>query len=144
MPKASGVRWFASPPTSPPAVPRGTPLPIDWTDARLSTLWAYLDYLNTSSSLGSLRATCVTPPRSLSSAASASSYIKITTDAHLALALRGVLNQLNIKSMERQRLAESGGEASTGSTEASMDGEKFLKGRALLWVDEQGKGVLIA
>lgn len=68
--------------------------------------------------------------------------LRIACPAHLALALRGLLGQVSVRAMApRPRGAARG--ADRGDDEVADD-DKFLKGRALLWVDEEGREVLIA
>ncbi|GAA5881035.1 hypothetical protein JCM1840_007225 [Sporobolomyces johnsonii] len=158
LPHASPPKWFASPlpPTTsarrtknkllPVDEPRN-PLAIEWTSARLRALWAALDALHANTHFGSLRATCHIPP-TLDSDSSASNrapsakatllpeYLKVSTDAHLALALRGALDQMTVKGL----LWDEEG----ASEEDREDGDKWLRGRALVWVDEAGRAVLVA
>ncbi|GAA5867559.1 hypothetical protein JCM8547_001219 [Rhodosporidiobolus lusitaniae] len=158
-PVVSEGRWFASPP--PPTLPSRPPLlrngvrpspqeqkegkKIDWTDARLSCLWTFLDTLHENTALGSLRATCVSPP---SREGGGGEYLKVTTDAHLALPLRSVLAQVNVKAIRAPQRAErgekAGEEADREDEEDEEDGQKFLKGVGLVWVDEEGGAVLVA
>ncbi|GAA5896548.1 hypothetical protein JCM6882_005725 [Rhodosporidiobolus microsporus] len=155
IPHTSPARWFAHP-LAPSAASTSSPTrPIYWTDDRLRALWTLVDSLHQSGGLGSLRATCHIPPPTSSSSPDSStpsllSYLKITTDAHLALPLRGVLNQVNVKALllsssssatKSRRSEEGNGEEKKA---ASEDAEKFLKGRALVWVDEMGRAVLTA
>ncbi|GAA5843551.1 hypothetical protein JCM11251_001653 [Rhodosporidiobolus azoricus] len=157
IPHTSSPRWLPSYPIgrSAFASPSSSSLPhIDWTDGRLRSLWSFLDSLHKSGGLGSLRVHCHIP----SPSASLPSYLKITTDAHLALPLRGVLNQLNVKAMllsstgssnsggrKTRRKGEAGQEGDAGPARGGeVDVEKFLKGRVLVWVDEMGRAVFTA
>ncbi|GAA6026735.1 hypothetical protein JCM8097_005822 [Rhodosporidiobolus ruineniae] len=159
IPHTSSARWFTSspPPTRAPRTASAEvgepppPPPIDWTDDRLKALWSFLDTMHRAANMGSLRATCFVPPSSSSAASSPSagtsaspssalpSYIKVTTDAHLALAFRMALDTLNVRAMDVGEEKEKG-----KAREKSADRETFLKGRALVWVDEIGRAVLIA
>ncbi|GAA5992399.1 hypothetical protein JCM11641_002731 [Rhodosporidiobolus odoratus] len=169
IPRTSGVRWFTLPPAPSSARPSSSTLrgslrpeepppsiPIDWTDARLKALWTLLDSLHASSGLGSLRATCHIPPLEAplpitSRPASRTrpplpTYVKIITDAHLALPLRGVLNQLTVQAMDAMSQEKSGerAAAANGGKATTDDREKWLRGRALVWVDEMGRAVFTA
>ncbi|GAA5919351.1 hypothetical protein JCM1841_004356 [Sporobolomyces salmonicolor] len=161
LPHASPPKWFASPPPpsssarQPKNKPRSDDQPkpraIEWTSARLRALWAALDALHGNTHFGSLRATCHIPPSlsppSLASNVSGSDpspapkaalpeYLKVSTDAHLALALRGALDQVTVKGLLQDE--EGASEQDRG------DGETWLRGRGLVWVDEAGRAVLVA
>ncbi|GAA5890883.1 hypothetical protein JCM8208_003084 [Rhodotorula glutinis] len=88
--------------------------------------------------------------------------LRIMCPAHLALALRGLLAQVSVSALARAgrrqtaaarsegggRAGEEGGEDEGERDEAMTDDEddddRFLRGRRLLWVDEEGAPVLIA
>ncbi|GAA5837818.1 hypothetical protein JCM9279_006871 [Rhodotorula babjevae] len=88
--------------------------------------------------------------------------LRIACPAHLALALRGLLAQVSVsalaragrrragmtRSEEEGRVGEKEQEVEVEREEASTDEEddddRFLRGRRLLWVDEEGEPVLIA
>jgi len=91
--------------------------------------------------------------------------LRIMCPAHLALALRGLLAQVSVSALaragrRRREAARSeggvrvgeGGRKGEGEGEEDMadeeeedeDDDRFLRGRRLLWVDEEGAPVLIA
>ncbi|BGP29829.1 hypothetical protein JCM10296v2_001575 [Rhodotorula toruloides] len=140
IPHTSPVRWFAQPPP-PPSSPSPTSAErtIDWTDARLRTLWAFLTSLHESVSFGRVRTVAWFPPSS--SASAWPEMIRLNCDAHLALAIRGLLAQANVKAL--RGVAGEGGSGKKRRKEEE-DGEKWLRGRAIVWVDEEGRAVLTA
>ncbi|KAL7342038.1 hypothetical protein BJY59DRAFT_713100 [Rhodotorula toruloides] len=143
IPHTSPVRWFAQRPPPPPSPsPTSAERSIDWTDARLRTLWAFMTSLHEAGSFGRVRAVAWFPPSSSASSASAwPEMIRLNCDAHLALAIRGLLAQANVKTL--RGVVGSGGEGKKRRKEEE-DSEKWLRGRALVWVDEEGKAVLTA
>ncbi|KPV75691.1 uncharacterized protein RHOBADRAFT_52726 [Rhodotorula graminis WP1] len=93
--------------------------------------------------------------------------LRIACPAHLALALRGLLAQVSVSALVRAarrrtaaarseggvRAGEGGEEDDAGpqegtaeddSDEEDDDDDRFLRGRRLVWVDEEGAPVLIA
>ncbi|BGP22587.1 hypothetical protein JCM10295v2_001472 [Rhodotorula toruloides] len=141
IPHTSPVRWFAQPPPSPISPsPTSAKRRIDWTDTRLRALWEFLTSLHESGSFGRIRAVAWFPPSPSASSASAwPEMIRLNCDAHLALAIRGLLSQANIKALRAVADAGVGGRKGEEG-----DCEKWLKGRALVWVDEEGRAVLTA
>ncbi|GAA6003308.1 hypothetical protein JCM10207_001855 [Rhodosporidiobolus poonsookiae] len=171
IPHTSPARWFAVPPPPSPlpspsaAGALAPPPPIKWTDARLRALWSLVTSLNASGSFGALRAACHIPSSSstvLSPSASSApplpAYVKITADAHLALAIRALLDQLSVRKLTaleapQQKEASAAGPGAQGKGKTreeekeageEVDAVKWLAGRALVWVDEMGRAVLTA
>lgn len=120
-------------------------LPLEWTDARLAVLWRYLTGLHEGRHFGPLRAQAIF--------GAGADVIKVNCDAHLALAIRGLLDRLSVKAVARRirpsdsderlrKVLEQGeGQQDDGDDD---DDEKWLKGRALVWIDEQSRAILTA
>lgn len=124
-------------------------VPLEWTDARLVVLWIYLTGLHEGRGFGNIRAQAISGRGS-----SPGDLLKINCDAHLALAIRGLLNHLNVKGVaKRVSAGDGGGGGGDNSARERLerlkregacndDDEKWLKGRALVWVDEQSRAIL--
>ncbi|GAA6050126.1 hypothetical protein JCM3770_001385 [Rhodotorula araucariae] len=82
--------------------------------------------------------------------------IRVACPAHLALAVRGLLAQVSVRAVAAAGVGVGVGVGAPGQGQGQErglgrglghddeDGEKFLRGRGLLWVDEEGGEVLIA
>ncbi|GAA5900453.1 uncharacterized protein JCM6883_002849 [Sporobolomyces salmoneus] len=171
LPQASPPIWYPCPPP-PPSPSKSTrtsllareqskPTPIEWTDRRLSALWSFLSNLNESSAFGPLRAACHLHPDSSSKGGGGDQafpeYLKITMDANLALAFRTMLGLFSLEiatggggNGKRDKLKEKKTNVKNGKgkeqqkEEKGRDAEKFLKRKALVWVDESGRAILVA
>ncbi|GAA5883784.1 hypothetical protein JCM3774_005674 [Rhodotorula dairenensis] len=129
------------------------PPPLEWTDARLAVLWSYLTGLHEGRRFGHLRAQAIAGPGN----GRGGDLIKVNCDAHLALAIRGLLDLLSVKAVAKRRgedeslkalLARKGGgekEENDGDDDNDDDDdERWFKGRALVWIDEQSRAILTA
>ncbi|BGP45797.1 hypothetical protein JCM10450v2_001627 [Rhodotorula kratochvilovae] len=106
---------------------------LAWTDARVRAVWSVAGRLAASGAFGLVRCSAFFPPSHTAPAVEEEEQawpemLRLACPAHLALAVRGLLGQVSVR-------AVSPGED---------DGDKFLRGRGLLWVDEEGGEVLIA
>ncbi|GAA5978626.1 hypothetical protein JCM10908_004428 [Rhodotorula pacifica] len=123
------------------------PPPLEWTDARLSLLWSFLTDLRTGGRFGNIRAQAIP-----TTSRGGGSVLKVNCEAHLALALRGVLDQVSVKVLMEAQEGQKGDKKSVKKRkghegeeeERRKDAEKWFKGRALLWVDEQSRAILTA
>lgn len=115
--------------TSPSKRPRTRPRTIPWTDARLRATWFWLDRLHLTGKMGPVWAECVTAAQS---GGRMPDHIRVHAMAHLALALRRMLGLVDVRSTGWK----GGG--------CEGDGERFLCAVRLVWVDEGGRGVLVA
>ncbi|GAA5967353.1 hypothetical protein JCM8115_006116 [Rhodotorula mucilaginosa] len=121
-------------------------IPLEWTDARLVVLWIYLTSLHEGRGFGNIRAQAISGGGS-----SQGDLLKINCDAHLALAIRGLLDRLNVKGVAKR--VGGGGDGGPANEKLQRlkregactdDDEKWFKGRALVWVDEQSRAILTA
>lgn len=132
--------------------------PIEWTDERLSALWAFLTKLHEQRSFGYVRAQAVlasegrqplrqrvraTGDATVTKIVTAPSpdVVKINCAAHLALPIRALLAQINVPAARKLSAA---GPARKAGGASPVDTEKFLMGRALVWIDEEGRPVMTA
>jgi hypothetical protein len=147
------------------------PPPIQWTSSRLAALWSFLSELNKTSSFGPLRAACyLVSNQSSNQQQQLPEYIKITLDANLALAFRPLLSLISVAFCARNKAAGGGASGKKGKLvgrdklkeketnveghgfqgaeskfeEDEKDGEKWLNGKSLVWVDESGRAILVA
>lgn len=123
--------------------------PLEWTDARLVVLWIYLTILHEGRGFGNIRAQAISSGAGGSSAAG--DLLKLNCDAHLALAVRGLLDRLNVTGVaKRVGVGGNSGPANEKLQRLKREGacddddEKWFKGRALVWVDEQSRAILTA
>lgn len=120
-----------------------------------------------------LDTTCAAPPARGGKDDALPEYVKITIDANLALAFRTLLSLLSVetasgmtsqqkdqsrlpgkskvKSKEKgervsrtSQRTENVAPAETAAISREEDSDKWLKGRALVWVDESGRAILVA
>ncbi|KWU44993.1 hypothetical protein RHOSPDRAFT_33533 [Rhodotorula sp. JG-1b] len=127
-------------------------LPLEWTDARLVVLWIYLTSLHEGRGFGNIRAQAISGRGGGGSSSSTTGdVLKINCDAHLALAIRGLLDRLNVKGVAKR--VGGGGDGGPANEKLQRlkregactdDDEKWFKGRALVWVDEQSRAILTA
>lgn len=127
-------------------------LPLEWTDARLVVLWIYLTSLHEGRGFGNIRAQAISGRGGGGSSSSTTGdLLKINCDAHLALAIRGLLDRLNVKGVAKR--VGGGGDGGPANEKLQRlkregactdDDEKWFKGRALVWVDEQSRAILTA
>lgn len=136
-------RWYAAAPPPPPRAVEADAAPaIEWTDTRLEALWRVLTSLHESGQFGLVRAAAYFPPPAPDEEEGGGEgwgeYVAVRCDAHLALAIREVLGQVSVSALSAGRK----GKEERGRGQG--DEEKFLKGRGLVWVDEEGEAVLVA